>query len=1305
MPQHYHRPNIRRFLTASATENDLLIFCYDQKLYADLPEDVLVAAVGIKAKVAILIDYLFEHADLEILLAWTQARYPDTYIQYGPYFNEEPIGSYFEPYRGLAAFQEQHARYFFGRDEIAHELTQLVQRQPLVVLIGSSGSGKSSLLAAGLGPRLAQNERLHIAKFRPADDPFQSLAAVLLPLYERELTLTAQAIETRRLATALRDGTFTLSDIADLVRQTHPNTQLLLIADQFEELFTLCSDSSTRFQFLDLLLVPFLIASQDNDFQSNLSTTQLSSDFTSQSSRPPFTILLSLRADFLGQILAYRPAANVFQNNLLMLGPMNPDELRDAIARPAATLDVSFEQGLVDRILADVGLEPGRLPLLEFALTELWERRQGDQLTHAAYNDIGGVAGALTHYANRIFGALTTQEQAQARRIFTQLVQPGAGTEDTRRLANREDLDPNVWPLVQRLANDRLVVTDIDPNGEEKVELVHEALIRDWDDLVGWMRDDREFRAWQERVRNALHQWQDTQQDEGALLRGLALSEAEWWLEERDVDLNEGERIFIRKSRALQKRRRQKATLGMIGAFSGLILLLILMAWQWQRAEGEIDMRSTEIVMRVTAENKALAEANERATAEAKARDAQSASELQSKINVARELKARALVQFNNNAECALALALEGYDQASTVPGLSLYEFEDVIRKALLQTHVRTTFTGHQGIVRSVDWSRDGRWVASGGDDQTVQIWDFASGEVISTLKGHSGAVYAVAWSPIKQRVASGDSGGAIYLWDVDTGERTTTLKENGAAIRAIAWSPDGKLLASASDDGTVHLWDLKRGVSIAKLTGHNDAVYGLAWSPDSLWLASAGFDYQAKVWEVVNFDEVATYYSLSGQVQSVSWRPNTNQLAFATAGSMIQLWDLDNKGQTVTLAGHNATVWDVDWSTDGKQLASVSEDGTIRLWDVDTQDSTAKLTGHSDVVSDISWSPVSPNMASASWDHTVRIWNVNPESTVVLDVPFERIWDVEWSPDGSRLAASVADSAKGFLILLFDAKSYESTPIPGNHSTSIIRIAWSPDGQHIASASADHTINIHDLREDNEIITLQGHSEPVYDVVWSPGGKELASAALDNTILLWNAETGEKIAAFSGHTDVINGLDWSADGQWLASASSDNTVRVWDAETGKSRLTLNEHISPVASVAWRPDGKLIASGATNGAIIISDAETGERISVLTGHTAVVQDLDWDSGGTRLASASNDGVVRLWDVVTGETIATLTGHVGGVRAVTWRPNGRQVASVGRLDQTIQIHYANFEQDVLPMARTQFERGLTSEEYVTCLRNP
>jgi formylglycine-generating enzyme required for sulfatase activity len=442
------------------------------------------------------------------------------------------------PYRSLRAFTEDDADIFFGREAFVRDrLMPATDRNALVaVIVGASGSGKSSVVFAGLLPVLRRAGGWMIGQFRPRDEPFHALAAPLTDFLEPGSGEVDRLRETRKLGEALSKGEVTLSDVvARLDSAPRAGGQrYLIVADEFEKLFSLTHDEKVRRRFLDQLAIVI-----ENERQR---------------ATPMLTIVLTMRVDFLKPALEHRAFASVLQDSTHFLGAMTHDELADAIERPAAALDVRYEEGLAERLIADVGIDPGRLPLLQFALTLLWSEQSDGWIRHQAYEEIGEVEGALANYAEDVVNRLSPDRQELARRLFVQLVQPGPGA-DTRRVARRSELGPDQWELAQQLSYDRLVIIGRDEReGSDTVELIHDTLIVFWGRLHGWVEDAREFRAWQERFRWQVVQWNDIGKGDAELLPGYALAQAEEWLAKRPDDFGPQDRELIGASQAYRDR-------------------------------------------------------------------------------------------------------------------------------------------------------------------------------------------------------------------------------------------------------------------------------------------------------------------------------------------------------------------------------------------------------------------------------------------------------------------------------------------------------------------------------------------------------------------------------------------------------------------------------------------------------------------------------------------------------------------------------------------------------------------------------
>lgn len=462
------------------------------------------------------------------------------------------------PYRGLLYFREEDAPFFFGREVAINQLASAVQQHHLVAVVGASGSGKSSVVRAGLVPELrkARDRVWEVATIVPTDRPIHALAAVLMPFLEPDMTETDRLIETNKLAEALLSRTIKLREVVDRVLAKQPGTdRLLLIADQWEELFTLCKDDGARRCFIDNIL-------------EATATTKLSA-------------VLTLRGDFFGRAITdYRPLSDRVQGAQVNLGPMKREELRLAIEEPAKKVGLTFEAGLVDLMLEQASDEPGHLPLLEFVLRQLWEQRRGGELHHEAYRAMGQLEGAIAAKADSIFGRLSVQDQRRVQQIFLRLVRPGEGEADTRRRATSTELGEEAQSLVKTLADERLVVTSrMAGSVEDTVEVSHEALVRHWSHLKAWVDADRQFLVWQQRLNVMRTEWEAGQRNADLLLHGLPLREAEEWLKKRADYFSPDERLFITASQDRKTRER----IATVVAVSLVFMAISGMTWLWQK--------------------------------------------------------------------------------------------------------------------------------------------------------------------------------------------------------------------------------------------------------------------------------------------------------------------------------------------------------------------------------------------------------------------------------------------------------------------------------------------------------------------------------------------------------------------------------------------------------------------------------------------------------------------------------------------------------------------------------------------------
>lgn len=1151
------------------------------------------------------------------------------------------------PYRGLFAFREEDAHYFFGREEFTQKLVTAVGQQNLLPIIGPSGSGKSSVIFAGLIPALRQEEKWLICALRPGSQPLQALSAAFLRHLEPTLSEIDRLVETRRFAKTLQQTNHLNGIINRLLERHEQVNKVLLVIDQFEELYTLSKDTAVRQKFLDLI--------------------------TAQHLGDTFHIVLSLRADFLGQALAHPAFAQLIQDSPLIIGPMNRPQLTRAVENPASIQKIKFETGLVERILDDVGFEPGNLPLLEFALTALWDEQTSGYLTHTAYDKIGRVDGALARHAEHIYAHLSLDEKEQARTIFTQLVRPGDGTEDTRRPATRQEIGEQNWSLVQKLASARLVVTNRDPEKQETAEVVHEALIRSWDRLRIWMDTDRNFRLWQERLRAALHQWQENNEDYGALLRGAPLTEATEWLHQHSGRLTPPEQRFIEtslthreKQRQAREQLRRRIIGGLVIGFVITLLLSITSLWQLNNA--------------LAAQTTAIHE-----------RD-------QARASLSRQLATQANAIRDTDFDLSSLLSIAALDTADT-----LVARDSLLNSLLFNPRLMASLPGHDGQARTVAYHPNGAYLASGGVNGHVIIWELATRQPIVDLAAHDSQVQALSYTPDGRYLLSTGTNDGITVRDAQNNsyERLTVLnnEEQNAPPVSLAIAPDSVLVAAGSADGQITLWNLSTQRVVQQLDGHTDQINDLAFSPDGRLLASSSVDQTAIVWDVAQGEMLwEPFTGHNGIVWSVAFHPNSQQLSTGGGDGLILTWNLNSGQQNRRpLAGEKGWVTSLAYLPEGDKLIAGNRFNDILVWDMDRQTLDADygpLSGHTDIVWDLALSPTAVLLASVSQDGRLYVWNlernlrVGPQASAPLQTHTDSVQDVAFTPDGQTMISGGKDTA----VVFWDMTDTTPTSRIFFTANPVNTLSVSSDGNLLATGHDNGNIILWDIdlrRPFNE--PLRNHDSAIQTLIFSPDNKILASAGTDSRIHLWDTATRQPIGQpLIGHNGTVWTLAFTPDGNYLVSGAGDGQILIWQITTQRQAAPpLTIHNNSVTSLAIDPTGVYMASAGEDRAIWLwSLADLNQYLlnpdmglepvgAPLVGHERRINDLAFSPDGQMLASGASgrvntagdvgagDDLIILWNVAQQELIGQplQSGH-GRVFGLAFSPDGQKLASTG-----------------------------------------
>ncbi|HEV7977156.1 BTAD domain-containing putative transcriptional regulator [Amycolatopsis sp.] len=1122
------------------------------------------------------------------------------------------------PYPGLLSFSVGNAQYFFGREQLT---TTLVDRLgdpeadggPIAV-VGASGSGKSSLLRAGLVPAidgmdLATPRRWSWLLITPGNKPVETLASALAPATGR----TPAEIHGH-----LQHQPAELAHAFD----NQESERLVIVIDQFEELFTLCEQESERRTFVRAL--------------SALSTP------TEDVPVPPVAVVLGIRADFYGHCAHY-PELVASLERALVVGPMTGASLREAIERPAQLAGLELEPGLADLLLRDLGAEEdtgGPLPLLAHALLAIWQVRAGNRLTLRAYAEVGGVHKAIATTADTTYARFDPFGREMVRRMLLRMVHVGEGLEVTRRRVERTSLVEGAGDLgtavavLDALARARLVVLD-----ENTAEISHEALLRSWPRLRQWIADDREGLRLHQQLTQDARAWQRDGKDESALYRGARLAIAKNWADALPDDrtLAPVERELLTTSEAREDRKRQTAvrrTRRLRQLVAGLTVLLL------------VAVTSTVVAL------------TERSTALRERADATS-----------RQVALRANSILAADPALAAQLSLAAYRISPTTQA----------RSSLLTTSgvpSATRLLGHTGGVAALAFDGSRTLLATAGKDKTVRLWDGKTHTELATVPTAS-AAFGAALSKDGRLMAAGIADGSVLLWDVHDPRHpaplATGLGHTDSAV-AVAFSPDGKQIASASADKTVRLWHVdSRGLSSPLvLAGHEQAVTSVAFSPDGKLIASGGYDNSVRLWNAADGTPAGVLAGHTRAVTAVAFSPVGHLLASASYDGTVRLWDTASHTPVTTLTGATSFLEAVAFSPDGHTVAAGGDDHNTLLWDVDARLQVATFTAPATVRA-VAFSPDGSQIATGAADWAVTVWDVRAAE---VNGHAMSGWSLAFNPSGSVLASGHYDGTVHLWDMADPRRPAELATLPP-HANAVTSVTFSPDGRLLADAGYDHTVRLWDVSDPRHAValsTVDASSGQLESVAFSPDGRTLASAGDDHMIRLWDVSDPRHVTPIGRplgeHADVVSSVVFSGDGKTLASGSYDGTARLWDVSdplhvVPKAKVSAGQ-AAPIRGIALARDGHTLVTAGDDHAVELWDVTgTPTLLSSLTDHTNTVTSVALSPDGKRLASAGWDRTVSTWDISdpgNPALTATFSGPTDNVTSVAFSPQGDSVAA-------------------------------------------
>jgi WD40 repeat protein len=1173
------------------------------------------------------------------------------------------------PFPGLPSFDERLAGVYFGREAETQAILEDLRRmrangEPrLLMIVGGSGSGKSSLLKAGVLPRLKHKtfdtEWVVVPTLRYGEQVnqqrtiFDQLAVNLVALFPND---TKSATDWRALSTALVSKDVKsavklfLETSQDLTLARNCSDATVLVAiDQFEELLVPSAGAIAAefLRFLKQLL--------------NCANSQL-------------LVVGTMRSDHLD---IYERSLDVLPSPFFYpwrLGPFPWDRIEEVIRKPTNRANVEITNELVERLKRDTPTAEA-LPLLAFTLEKLYRGYSSDaRLELQEYESLGGMEGAIQKCIERVVppNSLSEAEAAALRLSFVKHLAQANDRGEVVRLRTRwDDLPTAAKPILEKFVNERLLIRSGDNTKPSSVtiEVAHEAMFRCWGDLKEWLRTSSDILRWRRDVRR--DQANDPKWS-GLLPAQLAV--ARDWPKRRRDELSRDEVDSINRGIRWEMIRR-----GIVLAVVLVVTLSAGTAW-WQKKVADDRKQEAEV--------------------------AKAAAETQAQIANIRRLAAESSSVLKERPQRSLLLAIETIRAAQTLHGISMVGDQEPLREALSTVGGRPVAKA-TGPITAVAISPDSRWAVTGSSDNTVRLSELSARDPVATsviLRGHEGSIDAVAVSADSHWVVTGSHDNTARLWNLNTKDPAASalvLRGHESAVTAVAISADNHWVVTGSEDRTARVWDLSAKDPAANpviLRGHEGDLIAVAISADDHWVVTGSSDKTARLWDLSAKDSAATSIVLHGHEQeltAVAISADSHWIVTGSSDKTARLWDLSAKdpaANPTVLRGHDRELTAVAISADSHWIVTGSSDKTARLWDLSAKDPTANpavLRGHDDWVTAVAISTDNHWVVTGSQDRTARVWDLNAKNPAanptVLRGHESDLTAVAISADNHWVVTGSSDNTARVWDL--SAKDPAANPvILRGHERELAAMAISADNHWVVTGGSDNTARIWDLSMKDPAansVILRGHEGVVDAVTVSPDNHWVVTGSSDNTARIWDLSAKDPAAnpvILRGHEHKVDAVAVSADNHWVVTGSSDNTARVWDLsakDPAANPVILRGHERAVTAVAISRNNHWVVTISYDKTARVWDLSAKNPAAnplILRGHEQELTAVAISPDSRWVVTGSKDETARVWDLSAKDPPANpvvLAGHDGSVTALGISADNRWVVT-GSSDNTARI---------------------------------